>query len=45
MHEQCSAPNHVTLLRIGGVHLEHVPAGLGQRVPRVSACLLVTYIE
>ena len=43
MREQCSAPHQVTLLRIGGVHHEHVPAGLGQRVPMVSACLLVTY--
>ena len=41
MHEQCSAPNQVTLLRIGGVHHEHVPAGLGQYRPMASACLLV----
>ena len=43
--EQRSGPRYVTLLRIGGVHHEHVSAGLGQRVPMASACLLVTYIE
>ena len=39
--EQCSAPQLCALLRFGGVHLKHVPAGLGQRVPMASTCLLV----
>ena len=42
MRASCSAPNQVTLLRISGVHHEHVPADLGQRVLMASACLLVT---
>ena len=45
MREQCSAPQLCALLRFGGVHLKHVPASLGQRVPMASACLLVTYIK
>ena len=45
MRASCSAPNQVTLLRISGVHHEHVPADLGQRVLMASACLRVTYIE
>ena len=40
MRASCSAPNQVTLLRISGVHHEHVPADLGQRVLMASACLL-----
>ena len=45
MREQSSAPQLCALLRFGGVHLKHVPASLGQRVPMASACLLVTYIK
>ena len=45
MREQCSAPQLCALLRFGGVHLKHVPASLGQRVPMASACLLVTYSD
>ena len=33
MRELCSVPQLCALLRFGGVHLKHVPASLGQRVP------------
>ena len=45
MREHCSVPQLCALLCFGGVHLKHVPASLGQRVPMASACLLVTYIK